>query len=128
MRQALIEILNRHIEGFRKFEQTAGADAVGAAFIFLDLLKTNPDGFCQLLLGQTQKPAPAPQTFSNVKIDIICHNRVPPILRLLKCAAVGRSPETRAKRVPREAWLSCSPYMGMIMTVSGRSSSERRFL
>ena len=56
------------IERPAEFEQTAGADAVGALLIFLNLLKSNADPIRQLLLGNAPDLADKPQSFANMQI------------------------------------------------------------
>lgn len=49
--------------------QAAGADAVGAALVFLDLLKGQPDGFAQLFLAHAQQGAAQAQTATDIDVD-----------------------------------------------------------
>src|SRR5512132_708463 len=53
----------------RDLEQVAGADAVGAALVFLDLLKGYADRLAQLRLADAQPDAPAANTRADVLID-----------------------------------------------------------
>ena len=59
--QAVIEIADGRFQRFGQLPQAGGRDAVGAAFVFLDLLKADADLGGQLLLRQAQKAAAAAQ-------------------------------------------------------------------
>src|SRR5512144_801772 len=68
-RSALKE--KRHLDAERlgDLEQVAGADAVGAALIFLDLLKSHTDRLAELRLADAQPDAPASDARADMLID-----------------------------------------------------------
>ena len=55
---ALIEVVDRHAEDSRDFEQTACADAVHAFFVFLHLLKGQAEQFAQSFLTHADQHPP----------------------------------------------------------------------
>jgi len=64
--EILKEVGNRNIKYAAQVVETARADAVGAAFVFLDLLKGQPDGFAELFLAEAeQRPA-----LANLSADV----------------------------------------------------------
>ncbi|VXC06117.1 hypothetical protein BREVUG8_90142 [Brevundimonas sp. G8] len=77
--------------------QAGGRDAVGAAFVFLDLLEADADLDGQLLLGQAQQtPAPT-QAAAQVQVDVGGHGRDP---RINVCPDAGRHTSMGAIAVP----------------------------
>ena len=73
-REALEEIVHdSHSARSPRAEQPARRDAVGAALVFLDLLKANADLASQVLLGQAQQPATAAQPLADIDIHIRGH-------------------------------------------------------
>jgi hypothetical protein len=83
--------------------QTAGADAVGALFIFLDLLKCDAEIFSQLFLAHSQHVAPKPDATSNMDVDRIrfllvffCHFFLAEFFRLCLFFLAQTKPEATA--------------------------------
>ena len=68
-RHVVVKKGNRNIENFRKLIKAASADAVGAAFIFLNLLKRQANGLAELILTITQKGATQTHTAADVNVD-----------------------------------------------------------
>jgi len=75
--QAVVEIGDGRLQRFGQFPQTGGGQAVGAAFVFLDLLKADAHAIAQLLLGQTQKTATSAQATAQVQVDFGGHDPNP---------------------------------------------------
>jgi hypothetical protein len=65
----LEEVGDRHIEDPGQVEQAAGADAIGAALVFLHLLEGEADGFRQPLLAHAQQRAPLADALTDMDID-----------------------------------------------------------
>jgi hypothetical protein len=49
--------------------QPARADAIGAALVFLDLLKSEPDGLAELFLGEAKHVPPKADARAHAEID-----------------------------------------------------------
>ena len=60
---------NRNIQYARKIEKPACADAVGAAFVFLHLLKGKANGVAEPFLAHSQQCPPQPHPRSDMNID-----------------------------------------------------------
>ena len=73
----IVEVTDRHAQHLGQAPHARSRYAVGAAFVFLDLLEPHADDNGQLLLRQTEEPAARPQALAKVKIDILFHC-VPP--------------------------------------------------
>ena len=71
--QAFKEVIHRHVQRDGEFVKTARRDAIGAAFVFLDLLKADADGLSQLLLGEAQKPATATKPLADMEVNGVSH-------------------------------------------------------
>lgn len=70
------EVADRCLKYLRKFKQAAGADAVGTALVFLDLLECQAKKFAKFLLGHAHDPTACAQTHANVDIYwvwLVCH-------------------------------------------------------
>ena len=76
--QAVVEIADGRFQRLGQLPQAGGRDAVGTAFIFLDLLEADPDLGSQLLLSQAQKTPTTAQTAAQVKVDIGGHGPISP--------------------------------------------------
>ncbi len=66
---ALIEEVHRHIEDARHFEQAAGADAVDALFVFLNLLKGQAQHVAQAFLAHADQHAPDAHPVADLDIN-----------------------------------------------------------
>jgi hypothetical protein len=51
--------------------QSAGADAIGASLVFLDLLKCQPDRFAELFLTKAEHIPAQPDTGADMDVDRI---------------------------------------------------------
>lgn len=71
--KAFEEIGNRHIEDARDIPEAAGADAIHAGFVFLDLLELDPHLFAQLLLSHADHPAPLASPHSYMYVYRMLH-------------------------------------------------------
>ena len=60
---------HRHIEDPAQFMQPARADAVGAALVFLHLLKGQADRLAELLLAQPEHVAAQPDPGTDLHVD-----------------------------------------------------------
>ncbi len=67
------EKLNRDIENTRHVVQSAGADAIGAFFVFLYLLKGQIETFTKFFLAHSDQHSPHPQPAANMNINRIWH-------------------------------------------------------
>ena len=63
------EKLDRNLQYARHLEQAAGADAVGPAFVFLDLLEVQPDRAAELLLAHAHQRAAQADPGADVNVD-----------------------------------------------------------
>jgi hypothetical protein len=64
----LEEERHRHIEHLGEFEEPAGAHAIGAALVLLDLLKGKAHGFAEVRLAHAQKRPALTHPSSNVNV------------------------------------------------------------
>ena len=76
-RKAFEEIGDGNIKRVGDIPQAACTDAVGTAFIFLDLLELDADSRPKLLLGHAKQPAPLTQPLPNMCIDAVRHHSIP---------------------------------------------------
>lgn len=60
---------HRHLKALGDGVQAAGADAVGALLVFLDLLKGHAHSLAQRLLGNTPRYARGPHATAHVQVD-----------------------------------------------------------
>ncbi len=76
--RALEEIADRDIENLAEQVKPAGADAVCAALILLDLLKGQVQRRGEMLLGYAEQCAALAQTASDLYVDWVgsCHHKV----------------------------------------------------
>jgi hypothetical protein len=68
-RCTVIKRLYRHAKSLADLLQTAGADAVGALFVFLKLLERHPDRGGEIGLAHVEREAPHPDTAAYVLVD-----------------------------------------------------------
>ena len=66
---AFIEVVDADAENARDFEQTAGADAVDALFVFLHLLKCQAEQFAQPFLTHADQHAAKANAIAHLGID-----------------------------------------------------------
>jgi Zn-dependent protease with chaperone function len=78
VRQAVVEVADRHFQGLGQLPQPCGRDAVGAALVFLNLLEAYADRAGQLLLGQTQQTTAATQALAQMSVDVVAHGSLAP--------------------------------------------------
>src|SRR3569623_420579 len=62
---------NRHLQNIGDLMQAARADAVGAFFVFLDLLKGQTASIAEFLLAQSQHDTTHPHVAANILVDRI---------------------------------------------------------
>ncbi len=74
--KAFKEIGNGPLKGCRYFEQLRGADAIGADFVFLDLLKCHSEAFRESFLGHSLLFARKTNLLSNVNIHGMASRRI----------------------------------------------------
>jgi hypothetical protein len=72
-RDAVEEVLHRHVQRPRQFVKARGRDAVGTAFVLLDLLESHANLAREVLLGHAQKAAAAAKALAYVQIGFISH-------------------------------------------------------
>jgi len=66
---AFEEVRRGDTQNARRFQQSAGADSIGALLVLLDLLKGYAEVFAELLLTHAQRHAAQPHPTSNVDVD-----------------------------------------------------------
>ena len=74
-RRLLVEKLHRHAEHLRQIEQPAGADAVDALLVLLDLLEGEAELLAELLLAHAEQHAAEADPAADVHIDRIGPSR-----------------------------------------------------
>lgn len=62
---------DRHGQNFRNFKQTAGADAIDSAFVFLDLLKRQTEQVSQTFLAHADEHAPEADAIADMRVNRI---------------------------------------------------------
>ena len=67
--QTIEKVLHRHVERQRKLIKRAGRYAIGGPFVFLQLLKRNPDRLRKLCLRQARFQPPQALPRTNVAIN-----------------------------------------------------------
>jgi hypothetical protein len=83
------EEANIDLKGFGDIPKPRSADAISARFVFLDLLKLDPDLLGQLLLCYAHKPSTMSNSLANVHVHWMRH--VIPFLGLVRLAPSGRA-------------------------------------
>ena len=66
---AFIKEIHRHIEDARHFVKAAGADAIDAFLVFLDLLKGEAEQIAQLFLTHSNQHAPDAHAIADLNVD-----------------------------------------------------------
>ena len=66
---AFEEVRRGDTQNARRFQQSAGADSIGALLVLLDLLKGYAEVFAQLLLADAEHHPPKPDAAADVNVD-----------------------------------------------------------
>src|SRR4029077_21040482 len=65
------KVADRHLEDCGNLPQPRGADPVGAALVFLHLLKGEPEALRELLLVQAEQQTPGPDLAADIDVNRI---------------------------------------------------------
>ena len=95
--KTVIKIRDWHLKGHGQLPDARGRHAVGTAFVFLDLLKPDPDLLRQLQLGQAKKTSAPPNAIAEMLINIAGHKNLP---CPCNCLNTGQPGNSLARRVP----------------------------